>query len=139
MPDPFEILEHTADIGFRAWGPTAAVLFENAARAMGVIAADPEAAEARTELAVEITGDDYESLLVNWLSEIVYLFDSGRFAPARYKVDEINPEKLTARLIGERRDPARHPWRLIVKAVTYHEIEVAERNGRWEARVFLDI
>ena len=139
MPDPFEILEHTADIGFGAWGPTQAVLFENAARAMGVIAADPDAAEPRTELAVEISGDDYESLLVNWLSEIVYLFDSGRFAPTRYKVDEINPEKLTARLIGEPRDPARHPWRLIVKAVTYHEIEVAERNGRWEARVFLDI
>ena len=139
MPDPFEILEHTADIGFRAWGPSPAVLFENAARAMGVIAADPDAAEPRTELAVEITGDDYESLLVNWLSEIVYLFDSGRFAARRYKVNEITPQKLTARLLGEPRDPHRHPWRLIIKAVTYHEIEVAERNGRWEARIFVDI
>ena len=139
VSDSFEILEHTADIGFRAWGATPAMLFENAARAMGVIAADPNAVEARTELAVEISGDDFESLLVNWLSEIVYLFDSGRFAAKSYQVDEITAEKLTARLIGEPRDPPRHPWRLIVKAVTYHEIEVAERNGRWEARVFLDI
>ncbi len=113
--------------------------FENGARAMGVIAADPDAAQPRTELAVEITGDDYESLLVNWLSEIVYLFDSGRFAARRYKVNEITPQKLTARLLGEPRDPRRHPWRLIIKAVTYHEIEVAERNGRWEARIFVDI
>ena len=139
MPEPFEILEHTADIGFRAWGPTPAALFENAARAMGVIAADPDAADPRAELAVEVSGEDYESLLVNWLSEIVYLFDSGRFAAARSEVDEIAPHELRARLIGEPRDPARHPWRVIIKAVTYHEIEVAERNGRWEARVFLDI
>ena len=139
MQAPFEILEHTADIGFRAWGPTPAALFENAARAMGVIAADADAIDPRGELTVEVTGEDYESLLVNWLSEIVYLFDSGRFAAARYEVDEITPQKLGARLIGEPRDPARHPWRLIIKAVTYHEIEVAERKGRWEARVFLDI
>ena len=139
MPKPFEILEHTADIGFRAWGPTPATLFENAAQAMGAIAADSGSIDARAEMSVEVTGEDYESLLVNWLSEIVYLFDSGRFAAARCQVEEISPKELRARLIGEPRDPSRHPWRLIIKAVTYHEIEVVERDGRWEARVFLDI
>ena len=91
MSEPFEVLEHTADIGFRAWGATAAELFENAAQAMMSIAAETETIDPR------------------------------------------------GRLVGEARDPARHRWKLIVKAVTYHDIEVFERDGRWESRIFLDI
>jgi SHS2 domain-containing protein len=59
--------------------------------------------------------------------------------PAHVAVDRLGPEKLDARLIGEPRDPARHPWRLIVKAVTYHGLEVTSYGGTWRARVFLDI
>lgn len=139
MHESFEILEHTADIGFRAWGKTPAELFENAARAMMAIAADTGAIEPKLERVVEVSGEDTESLLVNWLSEVLYLFDSEEFAAADYKIELMESDKLRARLFGEPRDPARHPWDLIIKAVTYHEIEVTERNGRWEARVFVDV
>jgi len=137
VSEPFEILEHTADVGFRVWGTTPAGLFENAARAlMSFTSGTPEAVE---ETRIEAAGEDFESLLVNWLSEILYLFDSGRFAPRSFAVETIEPSRLRARLTGEPRDPARHAWKLIVKAVTYHGIEVAERNGRWEATVIVDI
>jgi SHS2 domain-containing protein len=86
-----------------------------------------------------VSGHDYESLLVNWLGEVLYLFDSAHFAAREFAVEEITPEMLRARLVGDPRDPARHPWKVIVKAITYHGIEVAERNGRWEARVFVDV
>ena len=150
MSAPFTILEHTADIGFRAWGATAEELFANCAAAMMAIAAEDCRIEAREERFVEVAGEDYESLLVNWLSEVLYLFDSEEFAARRFHVDSIDaaetdtrfedtPARLRARLAGEPRHPERHRWTLIVKAVTYHEIEVIERDGRWEARVFLDI
>jgi protein archease len=139
MSEPFEILDHTADTGFRAWGDTPQELFENSARAMMSIAADPSGMRARGERNVEVEGEDYESLLVNWLSEILYLFDTNAFAPSGFQVDEITPTRLKARLPGEPRDPKRHPWTLIIKAVTYYELSVAQRNGRWESRVFLDI
>ena len=137
-PPPIEILEHTADIGFHAWGATPGELFANAAQAMMAIATDAEPAP-DAEIDVEVSGPDYESLMVNWLSEILYLFDAGIFAPAVFRVLEISGQKLRARLSGERRDPPRHPWKLIVKAVTYHQLAVAERDGRWQATVFLDI
>ena len=150
MSPSFAILEHTADIGFKAWAASAEQLFENSAEAMMAIAAEDCRIETREERSVEISGDDYESLLVNWLSEVLYLFDSEEFAVQQFHVESIEgPQadaamqddlmRLRARLVGERRDPQRHPWSLIVKAVTYHEIEVAKRDGRWEARVFLDI
>ena len=139
MSEPFEVLEHTADIGFRAWGDTPAELFENAARAMMSIAAETETIDPRGEVATQGTGEDYESLLVNWLSEILYRFDAGLFAASQFRVDKIGPTMIEASLIGEARDSARHRWKLIVKAVTYHDIEVLERDGRWESRIFLDI
>ena len=135
----FEVLEHTADVGFSAEAPTPALLFETAALALFEIAADTAAAEARTSLPVEVTGEDYPSLLVNFLSELLYLFDTGRFVPAQVRVEAVSPTAISARLSGQARDPARHPWKLIVKAVTYHGLEVVDRGDRWTARVFLDV
>jgi SHS2 domain-containing protein len=139
MSEPFEILDHTADTGFRAWGATVAEAFENSARAMMTIAADTSPVEPREQKTIEVEGEDYQSLLVNWLSEILYLFDTDAFAPKEFQVEEIAPTHLKARLTGEPRDPKRHPWTLIIKAVTYYELRVEQRNGRWEAQVFLDI
>jgi SHS2 domain-containing protein len=139
MNEPFEILDHTADTGFRAWGATAAELFENSARAMLALSADISAVEERQEKSIELESENYESLLVDWLNEILYLFDSDAFAPKRFYVDEVTPTRLKARLAGEPRDPKRHPWTLIVKAVTYYELKVEQRNGRWDSQVFLDI
>ncbi len=135
----YKILEHTADIGFRAWGMSAADLFANAAHALMAIAAGPGTFRGVDNREVVVSGHDYESLMVNWLEEILYLFDTGRFAACAFTIDEISPSRLSARLTGEPREPALHPWKLIVKAVTYHQIEVAERDGQWTATVFLDV
>jgi SHS2 domain-containing protein len=134
----FEILEHTADIGFRAWGANAVEVFESSACALMAIATEAIPAPAMDRL-VDLAGWDYASLMVNWLSEILYLYDSGQFAASAFSVDSVSCTELHARIAGEPRDPVRHPWRVIVKAVTLHQIEVAEKNGRWEAQVFLDI
>jgi SHS2 domain-containing protein len=135
----FEILEHTADIGFRAWGATSAEMFENAARALMYIATEPSIIDAVEERTVEVSGADYESLIVNWLSEIVYLFDAGVFAPRDFHVHHVSPQRLHATCAGEKRDPQRHPWKLIVKAITYHQLEIIEKPGHWETAVFVDI
>ncbi|MFN0168764.1 MAG: archease [Bryobacteraceae bacterium] len=135
MDRRFELLEHTADVGFRAFGSAPAELFENAARALlSFTDGETEPNETRT---LEIGGEDYESLLINWLSELLYLFDSGEFAFRTPVVGEISPRFLRARIEGNPR--TRESWRLIVKAVTYHQIEVREVGGHWEATVYLDV
>jgi SHS2 domain-containing protein len=136
---PFEVLEHTADVGFRAWGRDPGRLFVAAARAMFSIAAELGEVRPRETREIAVEGEDNESLLVNWLSELISLFDAGLFAPCSYEVLEISETRFVCRCQGEPRDPAHHPWKLIVKAVTYHQLQVVQRNGRWEATVFLDI
>ena len=137
---PFEVLEHTADIGFRCWGADPSELFVNAARALFDIAADTSQVKPGKHLIFGVKGEDYETLLVNWLNQLVYAFDADEFVPASYDVREITSTKLVCDCEGEKRNPARHPWKLIVKAVTYHDLEVAQLDdGRWSARVILDV
>jgi len=135
----FEILDHTADIGFRAWGQTPAELFVNAAYALQSIAVDWERAEPRQLYPIAAGGSDYESLLVAWLNEVLYYLDGNRVVFARFEIDHIDPQRVSGKAWGEARDDQRHPPRLVVKGVTYHQLMVREENGHWIAQVFLDI
>jgi SHS2 domain-containing protein len=135
----FEILEHTADIGFRAHGRTVAELFETAAVALASIAFELENVEPRAEYPLAAGGGDYESLLVNWLSEVLYWIDGERVLFRRFRVDRITPERVEGAGLGEPRDRTRHDAKIIVKAVTYHQLCVAETPEGWQAEVYLDI
>ena len=135
----FEILEHPADIGFRAFGGTLEELFANAAIAMLSIACEMEDVAAREEYVLAASGSEYESLLVNWLSEVLYWFDGKRIALREFQVTELKPDKIGAVARGEARDPARHRGKLIVKAVTWHQLKIARCGAGWTADVYLDI
>jgi SHS2 domain-containing protein len=135
---PFDVLEHPADIGFRAFGNDLPELFANAAMALLSIAGDPEAAEAREEYRMAVESGDRECLMVDWLSEVLYWFDGKRIAFRDFAV-AVTDSGLQAVGRGEPRDPERHQARLIVKAVTYHQLKVEQRGGLWVAEVYLDI
>lgn len=134
-----EVLEHPADIGFTVRAATLPALFAEAARALYAVALEPAPIAARESLAVELESDDLPSLLVDFLAELLYLLDAGHFVAERAEVRMTGTAALHAILHGEARDPARHPWRLIVKAVTYHRLEVQQVADEWQATVYLDI
>ena len=135
----FEILEHPADIGFRAYGRTLPELFENAAAALLAIRADLEDVEPRGEFPIRADGTDSESLLVSFLSEVLYLVDGRQLALRRVRVDTISETEIAAAGLGEPHDPARHHVKLIVKAVTWHQLRIARTADGWSATVYLDI
>ena len=135
----FEFLDHPADIGFRARGSTLEHLFENCAHALLAIILDP--AEIRGSELVTLTaeGSDRESLLVNWLNEVLYYVDTRRFAFGSFAVEFPSPEQVKAIARYEARDPLRHPVRLSVKAVTYHQLRVSTVEDGWVAEVYVDV
>jgi protein archease len=136
---PFETFEHTADIGLAARGRTLAELFENAAMGLVDLMVDPAGLREETRLEVSVSGQDRDALLVAWLNELLYVLDARGFLPRRCRVTRISDTDLTAELWGERVDRERHTLRRLVKAATYHGLRVAQTNGRWEARVILDL
>lgn len=136
---PFDVLEHPADIGFRAFGNDLPELFANAALAMLSIADDPAAAEPRQEYRIAVTSSDREALMIDWLSEVLYWFDGKRIAFRDVEITHLTDCTLEAVGRGEPRDAERHQARLIVKAVTWHQLRIEQRNGLWIAEVYLDI
>lgn len=145
MCRPYEILEHTADIGLRAHGSTLEEALLNMARGMmALVVPEPERVLAREERKVEAGAASLEGLLVAWLSELVYVVDAERFLPAeiepprvvREPAAERQPERwsISARVRGERLDPARHVLGTEIKGVSYHLLKVEELRGVGEGR-----
>ena len=138
-PRVHEVLEHPADIGFRAFGDTLPELFANSAVALLSIAGDPAAAQPREEYRLSVESGDRESLMVDWLSEVLYWFDGKSIAFREFRVNAFREDAIEATGLGEPRDPGRHRTQLIVKAVTYHQLKIEQRDGHWIAEVYLDI
>jgi SHS2 domain-containing protein len=139
MPPPFEILEHPADVGFRAHGASLKELFVNAALAVLSIAGDLEAIEERERREIEATDGDTESLLYAWLAEIVAVADADRLVLRRVEVTSIEEGLVTGTAYGEHYDHNRHRAGTAIKAVTYHKFFAKQSPSGWVTEVFLDL
>ena len=135
----FELLEHTADIGFRAQAASLPELFAHAAEALTGIAMETGNIVPRASYPLAAEGDSTEALLVNWLSEVLYYIDGRRLAMGSFRVDELDDRHVRGTALGEDRDSVRHPAKLIVKGITYHQLKVARDGPRWYCEVYLDI
>ncbi len=135
----FELLEHPADIGFRAHGRTLEDLFANCAHALVSIILDPSDVREEQQWQVMAEGSDIESLLVNWLNEVLYYVDSKRAVFSTFALSFPAQFQLTCTASGQLRDPVQHAVRLSVKAVTYHQLKVSHGGEAWTAEVYVDV
>ena len=136
---PFEILEHTADVGIVAHGASLEEIFANAAAGMFALMAEPDDVRPLEERRIDVEGRDREGLLVRWLTELLYYVDAEEMLFSRFVVEEISGRRLRARARGERIDRERHRLHFGVKAVTRHMLEVVEEDGGYRAQVLFDI
>ena len=125
----FELLDHPADIGFRAWDPSLPGLFERAAEALTSIIIIPESIEQNHEHRCELEADDRDSLLYEWLSELVFLFDADGLIFRKFSV-KLSSEgsslwRLTAAMKGEIFSVDKHQVETYVKAITLHQLAIA--------------
>jgi SHS2 domain-containing protein len=137
--EPFRVLEHPADIGFEAFGATREEVFANAGRALIHLLVDLDTIVPREEVTLEARGPDAGSLLVNWLSEILYRWDAEGWLFRDFRVRKLDDTSLAAVGQGERFDRACHQAKLLVKAITYHQLLLERTAGGWRAQVYVDI
>ncbi len=135
----FEVFDHTADLGLRIQAPDLNGLFAEAGRALlAVIVSNPDAVQPREQMSVRVDGEKPEYLFVDFLTELLFLFESKQFLGGEFKI--VSDERgLTATVRGETCDPDRHQLAHEVKAVTYHGLVVEESHDGWWAEVILDI
>ena len=138
---PFEYLEHTADIKFRAYGKTPEEMLANAASALFKAMVDPATIKAQETWKVELEAPNMEQLAYDWLWEMVFLFEteSAVFATFAIKLQQNDGSwRLYGEIGGERIDLKRHAFENEVKAITLHEFQV-KKNDMWCLQVVLDV
>jgi SHS2 domain-containing protein len=136
---PFEVLEHTADVGLRVHGRSLPELFANAGLGLMELAVEEQSIQPKERLTLAASGADNEELLVNWLSEILYFVDAEGWLFCRFSVNKMEDHGLQGEGWGQRRDPASRSRAVAVKAVTYHQVSVSRVGAGWEAVVYFDI
>jgi SHS2 domain-containing protein len=135
----FEILDHTADIGLVVYGENLKALFENAGEAFFRLITDLRKVRRRVERRINIGRESLDRLMVDWLSELLYLHDVENLLFQGFKVESVGKDGLKAIVKGEPFREGVHVIKTEVKAVTYHRIEVRQENGRWRAQIIFDL
>jgi len=143
-PADYRYGEHTADVLIQAFGCTLEEAFVNAAIALGDLTYFTERVEPRDVKKVFVEYDDLEGLLFKWIDEILYLFDAEKFAISR-KIDLKLVKKeegyyIEALLYGEPYNQEKHGFTgLIVKAMTFHMLEIKQVDDYWILQYVVDI
>jgi SHS2 domain-containing protein len=134
----FTFLDHTADVGIVAVGDDLASVYVHAAEGMFTLMVDLESVAETLCRTVEVSASDREALLVEWLNELLFLVDAERLVFKRFVVEEVTDTHLTALAYGERIDPARHRFKVAVKAATYHMLSLTG-GPPYRGQVILDL
>lgn len=139
MAGHWEHFSHGADIGVRGIGDTLAEAFEMAAVALTAVITDPARVQPREAVDIEVQAPDRDTLLVEWLDEIIYQMAVRHMLFGRYRVD-IDDGHLRATALGEPVDRARHQPAVEVKGATFTELRVTRTGrGRWLAQCVVDV
>ncbi len=133
----FDLIEHTADTGIIAYGRDLREAFANAAYGLFSIIAELDAIREKTSYEIDVGSDNLDGLLVDWLNELIYIFDAKRLIFKRFHIIEFEDRRLKATCYGEKYDPEKHEIKMGVKAATYHMLEVDREKNR--VQVIFDV
>jgi SHS2 domain-containing protein len=145
MPN-YKFFDHTADIGVEISGRTKKELFANAACAMFDVLIEKNESKSKSDentkgrqKTVSVDGADLEDLLINFLREILYLFNGTGWVVSHCKIMECGNKRLKAQLMGEPYNKNKHSIKIEIKAVTYSGLSVEKQKSGWRARVIFDV
>ena len=135
----YEQTDHTADIGLKIFGNSLLDLFANAGYALCDSLTDISKVIPATKQTFCLQRDSTEELLVEWMGDLLYTFETEGLLFSRFNIISIDKNSLSAEAEGEFFNSALHTIKNRLKAVTYHKLKIEEKNGLWLAEVVLDV
>jgi SHS2 domain-containing protein len=139
----YRFLDHMTDAVIEAYGTTLEEAFENAAKALCDTMIDLKTVRPKREIKFSTKGNDLYSLLFNWLDKVMLLLVADWVAMSQFSV-KINQQNNNSYLLegtarGEPLELDRHRYKVEIKAVTYHEMEIRQEKGMITVRFLLDL
>jgi SHS2 domain-containing protein len=138
MGPSFEVIDHTADIGIIAHGSDPADLFSSAASGMLSLMIDVGTLNRDIAREIMLEARDLETLLVQWLNELLYIIYTEKLVLWEFDI-LIDMNRLEARCSGQELDLKDDRFKREIKAATYHDLEIVERDGEYSAGIIFDI
>ncbi len=136
---PFEVIDHTADIGIIAYGADIKQVFANAALGLFSLMADLDDLKETVQRELQLSAEDAEVLLVEWLNELIYIFDVEHIIFKRFEIDKLSSTEIKARCFGEKIKPGQHRLKREIKAATYHMLRINKEDSGYKVQVIFDI
>ena len=132
----FEEIDHTADLCLRAYGSSLKELFVHAARGMfALMQCEPGGREQRVSHHILLAADDLETLLVDWLNELLYLGEAQQELYDVYDIDHLGETRLEALVRGA----TGHPCQKGIKAATFFDLHVTRSRAGYQATITFDV
>ena len=149
----YEIIEHTADIGIKVWGKTLKQLFQHAAMGMFYIlypeshSADripnhslcSDTSQLPHSITIKKELESFEELLVYWLSELLYIFNTKDILFSRFNIVKLSNGSLNAQVFGKEIDISVNPPAIEIKAVTFHNLKIQKDKNIFYTSIIFDV
>jgi SHS2 domain-containing protein len=147
----YEQIDISGDVGLRVFGENIEILFKNAAAGMYDLITDVSTIKGTEEKEIVLSAEKHEDLLIRWLNELVFLYDTYGFTGKQFTIhidknDLTSPPvktaphiSLNAVISGGIFNPDINEKRLLIKAATYHNLTLGKMRSGWEATIIFDI
>ncbi|MBN1431963.1 MAG: archease [Methanomicrobiaceae archaeon] len=134
---PFEELNHTADYLYRCSGSTIEELFTSAAMAMFSLMFD-ERDKGPVKIDIELESEDFETLLYDLLSELIFISEVERVVFSGIKII-IENHSLRAVATGERFSMDKHGGGTEIKGISRYGMDIEQKDGKYQVDVIFDV
>jgi protein archease len=135
----YRITKHQTELAVRITGNSQADLFANSALALFDVMTDPTAIEIKERISLEVEGNDRDDLMVNWMRELLYLFQGSGYLLKEFKISQVKDTIVKAEVCGEKIDPDRHEIKQEIAAVAFHKSRMEKTGNQWIAQVIFEL
>jgi SHS2 domain-containing protein len=135
----YRLMTRQSELAVKVVGNSQADLFANSAFALFDVMTDVEKIEIKERLPLEVEGADRDDLLVNWMRELLYLYQGSGYLLREFQVREVKDTLVKADVCGEKIDPDRHEIKKEVAAVAYHQSRIQKTGNQWTAQLIFEV
>ena len=132
-------IEHIADWAIRVRAPDAGALFAAAARGMFGLLIDSEGVTADREIAVRLAAEDRETLLIDWLNELLFQSEQTGVVFTEFSIERLHESPAPLQLEARARGGRPPTLARAIKAATFAGLEIAPVDGVLEATIVFDV
>ena len=135
----YRITTRQNELAVRIVGKSQADLFVNSGFALFDVMSDIDKIEGAERLSLEVEGSDRDDLMVNWIRELLYLYQGSGYLLKEFKINEVKDTLLKAEVAGEKIDPDRHEIKQEIAAVAFHKSRMQKTGNQWIAQVIFEV